>query len=251
MNAVIYFIFGLCLGSFSNVVIYRMPKNESINFPASHCQSCHTPLKWYHNIPLFSWLFLYGKCAFCGEKISIQYPIIELLGGLIALFCYFSEANLISSAFLGLTFIALMDLSLIDIRYKAVPEKLLYASLIFGVLYGFSVGEFEIDGMIDTIIATVFYAFLFWLLRFVVSKAMKTEAMGSADIYIAALIGAVLGLKLGAVAIYIAAILTLPVYLIIRKKNYELAFVPFLSAGLVLTYAFKTQILELLGYLYG
>ncbi len=86
MYLALFFIIGLCVGSFLNVVIIRVPKEESIVFPASHCVKCNKALKFYHNIPLISWIFLGGKCAFCKEKISIQYPIIELLSGLI--FCW-------------------------------------------------------------------------------------------------------------------------------------------------------------------
>jgi leader peptidase (prepilin peptidase)/N-methyltransferase len=71
-----YGLIGLLIGSFLNVVIIRVPKEENIAFPSSHCIKCNHPLKWYHNIPVFSWIFLKGKCAFCGEKISIQYPIV-------------------------------------------------------------------------------------------------------------------------------------------------------------------------------
>ena len=72
-------IFGLCLGSFYNVVILRSLNGENLAFPASKCPKCQTPLKPWHNIPVFSYIFLRGKCAFCKEKISIQYPLIELL----------------------------------------------------------------------------------------------------------------------------------------------------------------------------
>ncbi len=76
------FVIGLCIGSFLNVVILRALSNESIVFPASKCPKCQTPLKWWHNIPVISYILLKGKCAFCNEKISIQYPIIELITGL-------------------------------------------------------------------------------------------------------------------------------------------------------------------------
>ena len=77
------FVVGLVIGSFLNVVILRTVSGESIVFPASKCPKCQTPLKWYHNIPVFSYLFLGGKCAFCKERISIQYPIVELLTGIL------------------------------------------------------------------------------------------------------------------------------------------------------------------------
>ena len=238
---IMFVIFGICVGSFSNVLIYRLPKNESINFPASHCTSCNTPLKFYHNIPLFSWLFLGGKCAFCKEKISFQYPLIELLGGLLMWIAYYFEPNLIKAGVLGLCFIVLMALSAIDFKYKAVPSSLLYVSLVLAIIYSL-LFDFSIKG----IKAAVIFAFAFWLLRFVVSKFLKREAMGEADIYIAAVIGAILGVKLSLLAIYLAAVFTLPAFMIAHKKGYELPFVPFLTLGLLVTFMFGTQIIEFL-----
>ena len=77
------FLFGLLIGSFCNVCIYRMPKKESVVFPASHCTSCNTPIRAVENIPVLSYLFLGGKCRTCGERISIVYPLIEIVVGLL------------------------------------------------------------------------------------------------------------------------------------------------------------------------
>ena len=85
---VLVFVTGLCIGSFLNVVILRTLSEESIVFPASKCPKCQNPLKWWHNIPVISYICLRGKCAFCKEPISIQYPIIELLTGIIYLLLF-------------------------------------------------------------------------------------------------------------------------------------------------------------------
>ena len=253
--AVFAFVFGICVGSFSNVLIYRLPRNESINFPASHCPKCSHKLNFYHNIPLFSWLFLGGKCAFCKQKISLVYPLVELASGLLFLICFFKECGealsietLLYALFLGLCFIMLLALSVIDIRYKAVPDALLFAALFFAFAYALLLFIFK--GNFAQILNLILFGFIFWALRFVVSYAMKKEAMGSADIFIAAIIGAILPAKLALVAIYLAALLTLPVYALVRKNGYELAFVPFLSLGLLVTYAFDGQILEILRFIY-
>ncbi|PSM52645.1 peptidase A24 N-terminal domain-containing protein, putative prepilin signal peptidase [Campylobacter blaseri] len=246
--ALFYFITGICIGSFSNVLIYRLPKDESINFPASNCQSCHTALKWYHNIPIFSWLFLGGKCAFCKDKISIQYPLVELAGGILMLIVFYKEnpeldyVALFKTLMVGILFIVLLALSMIDFRYKGAPDLLLNTGVILSLLYSFS-----LDGIKNALI----FATIFWILRFILSKIKKQEAMGLADIYIFGIIGAVLDLKLGFMAIFLGAILTLPAYAIIRKKDYELPFIPFLSAGLFIIYIFNTYALEILGWLYG
>ncbi|MGB2553620.1 prepilin peptidase [Campylobacter sp. MOP51] len=265
MIAIFYFILGAAIGSFGNVLIYRMPLGQSINFPASHCQSCKTPLKFYHNVPILSWLFLGGKCAFCKEKISFQYPLVEILSGVLMMLAFFNETShaqisdidymqLLKALIIGVCFIILLCLSAIDFRYKAVPDPLLFTSVVFAIIYSLvpTLGsykgfEFNFDGVISAAI----FMFAFWLLRFVVSLAMKREAMGSADIFIAGVMGAILGIKLGLMAIYVAAILTLPAYMAVRKRGYELPFVPFLSLGLLTVYVFKANFLEFLEYLYG
>ena len=263
--AIFYFILGAVIGSFGNVLIYRMPRGESINFPASHCQSCKTPLKFYHNVPILSWLFLGGKCGFCKEKISFQYPLVEILSGALMTLAYFHETShvqisnidlleLLKAAIIGVCFIVLLCLGAIDFKYKAVPDPLLFTSVALALIYSLmpSINEYEklafsFDGLINSAI----FMFAFWLLRFVVSLMMKREAMGSADIFIAGVMGAILGIKLGLMAIYVAAILTLPAYIAVRKRGYELAFVPFLSLGLLTVYVFETKFLEFLEYLYG
>src|SRR5688500_4203193 len=93
------FIFGLLIGSFLNVVILRLPKKSNLVSERSRCPQCQTILRWYHNIPMVSFLFLRGKCAFCGKPISWRYPLIELLTGLIALWLIPSEPNLESVGF--------------------------------------------------------------------------------------------------------------------------------------------------------
>ena len=241
LYGVVFFILGLCIGSFSNVLIYRLPRNESINFPASHCTSCNTPLRFYHNIPLFSWIFLRGKCAFCKEKISFQYPLVELLGGLLMWIAYYFEPNLIKAGILGLCFIVLLALSAIDLKYKAVPDSLLYASVVLAVIYSL-LFDFNFGG----VIAGAIFAFAFWLLGKIVWKIKGQQALGEADIYIVAVMGAILGLSQGSLAILIGAILTIPAFAIANQKNYELPFVPFLALGLLITYMFGEKIVTFL-----
>lgn len=250
MIGAIFFILGAVIGSFGNVLIYRMPKGESINFPASHCQSCKTPLKFYHNVPMLSWIFLGGKCGFCKDKISFQYPLVEFLSGILMLFAYFIEIELYAAVIIGTCFIILLCLSVIDFRYKAVPDPLLFTSLILALIYGV-LPIFGKNSDFDRLISAVIFMFAFWLLRLAVSFIMKREAMGSADIFIAGVMGAILGIKLGLMSIYMAALLTLPAYMIVRKRGYELPFVPFLSLGLLMVYLLKPQFLEFLEMLYG
>lgn len=99
------FIFGALVGSFLNVVILRLPKSEDLVFDRSHCPKCHSRLRWYHNIPLLSFLFLQGKCAFCGCRISWRYPLIEALTGLVALWLLPQNFDIYSLGILSFYFI--------------------------------------------------------------------------------------------------------------------------------------------------
>lgn len=240
---IIFFIlFGLAIGSFLNVVILRLPEGKSIAFPSSHCYSCKKPLKWYHNIPLFSWIFLSGRCGYCKEKISFQYPLIELFCGIIFALCFIKEGDLIFSILYGLIFSLLLALSLIDLRYKAVPDLLSVPTMVLA---------FFANPPLFTIEYGLMFAGGFAILRIIVSFLMKKEAMGEADIIIAAIIGAILGSPLGLVAIYLAAVISLPAFMIVRKKGFELPFIPFLVVGLAIAYFFDGVILNLIESWYG
>lgn len=234
-------ILGLCIGSFLNVAILRLPKSQSIIKPASYCPSCKNFLRWYHNIPLLSWLFLRGKCAYCKNPISIQYPLIEVSCGV--LFYYFSTILEPYYAIVaGIIFSLMLAMSIIDYRYKAVPDALLLPALLFALAF-----RLELEALHDALL----FAGGFALLRICISAFKKQESMGEADTVIAAIIGAVLGIKLGLVAIYIAALIALLAFVIIKKANYELPFIPFLSLGLFITYIFKEFLLKLIGVYFG
>ena len=241
MEGVLVTLFGLCIGSFLNVAIIRLPKNESINLPASHCPLCLHPLAWYHNIPLFSWIFLRGKCAFCKSHISFQYPLVELSSAFLYAFIYFHLANTLQALLIASVFALLLALSIIDLRYKAVPDALSLPALILSFCTG--------DPLVSLQNGLLFMG-AFAFLRFFVSALAKKEVMGEADIIIAGIIGALLGIKLGLAAIYISAVIALIVFMIIRKKGYELAFIPFLASGLSLTWLFETPILHIMELIY-
>ena len=240
---VIFFGFiGLAVGSFLNVVIIRVPKNESISLPASHCVTCKHPLKWYHNIPIFSWIFLGGKCAFCKEKISIQYPIIEILTTFIFISTAYQSDSVAEALILSTLFTMLLALSVIDFKYKAVPDSISIPALFVSLF---------VDDFMMSLNGMLILAGGFALLRILVSWLIKKEAMGEADIIIAGIIGAVVGVELGLAAIYISALIALPVFMIVKKKGYELPFIPFLALGLYITWAFASQVTNLLRMIYG
>ncbi|DAB31489.1 MAG TPA: prepilin peptidase [Sulfurospirillum sp. UBA11407] len=241
MELFIFVVLGVCVGSFLNVLILRLPLGKSVAFPASYCPKCKNPLKWYHNIPIFSWLFLRGKCAFCDQKISFQYPLIELLSGLIFLLAFSKSQNMFEAFIIAIVFSLLLALSAIDLKYKAVPDNLSIPALLLAPLSG---------NFLTNVESALLLAGGFALLRIIISWIIKKEAMGEADIIIAGVIGGILGVKLGLSAIYIAALICLPVFFVVSKRGYELPFIPFLSIGLFVTWCFETEILRFLGMIY-
>ncbi len=243
LEGVVVTVFGLLFGSFLNVLILRIPKEESIVFPGSHCFKCNKKLKWWHNIPLLSWFLLRGKCYFCKEPISVQYPIVEALSAVIFALVFYKLHDISFSIISGLVFALLLGLSLIDFRYKAVPDSLNLSALSLAVISS----PFVLQNFVNALL----FAGAFSLLRFYVSYFAKKEALGEADIMIAATIGAMVGLKLGAVAIFLSAIIALPVFIIIREKDFEVPFIPFLALALFIVYLGEDFFSNILVKLYG
>lgn len=265
MELLLVFIFGIIFGSFLNVVILRIPKDESIVFNASHCYSCNNKLKPWHNIPLFSWLFLGGKCGYCGSKISKQYPIVELISGLLFVALTLKLNISVPTVFVYLSFSMLLALSLIDFKYKMVPDSLNLLAIVFAIL-----GAWNIHGLIENFSNALLVAGGFTLLRFSLSYILTTiakmeadktltpwtkhyqrypyiEAMGEGDIMVAATMGALLGVELALVAIFLSAILTLPVMVAVHNKSPEeqrVAFVPFLSLATLIVYIYDSPIMR-------
>jgi len=232
---VMIFIFGIMIGSFLNVVIYRIPKNESIVFPASKCQSCQTPLKWYHNIPIFSWLFLGGKCAFCKESIAKQYPIVELITGLIFVALFLKLGLVWYLPFVAASFAALFALVMIDFKYMAVPDSINFAALLFALVQ---------PNFLQAIMYAAIAAGGLYLIGLLSSLLARKQAMGGADVIVAGTMGALLGFPNFFVAIFLSAILAMIPAIIWRDKG--VPFVPFLALATFLVYLYDTQASQLL-----
>ena len=229
------FIFGTLIGSFLNVVIYRIPNNESIVFPASKCQSCQKPLKWYHNIPIFSWLFLRGKCAFCKSPIAKQYPIVEFTTGLIFLVLFLKIGMLWYFPFVAFSFAALFALVMIDFKYMAVPDNVNFAALILALIQ---------PDILNALIYAALAAGGLYLIGLFSSILAKRQAMGGADVIVAGTMGALLGFPNFFIAIFLSAILAMIPAMIWRDKG--VPFVPFLALATFLVYVYNTQAAELL-----
>ena len=238
--AIFVFIFGALIGSFLNVVIYRVPKGESVAFPASHCPTCNSPLRWFHNIPIFSWIFLRGKCSFCKEIISAQYLAIEGITGILFVLLYLKIGLAWHFPFVAFSFASLLALVMIDFKYMAVPDSINIAALLFALVQPTLPGP-----LFDAIYA----AGGLFLIAWIASLVFKKEAMGSADVIVAGTMGALLGFPNFFVAIFLAALLALLPLLLHKDK--PIPFIPFLATSTLIIYVYDSQsILFLYGIIY-
>lgn len=261
---ILFFILGACFGSFCNVIIHRMPLGLSISFPPSHCPKCEHKLRFYHNIPIFSYIFLGAKCAFCKAKISPRYPLVELGGALLFVFgLYFFSGDfensfkisgalaLIKPLFLGLMLCLLLALSLIDFKYHAVPEIPLVFAYFCAIIASAPENFEQFFALNSPFVLSLVFAGGITMLKSVVSAWINRkrsgeiiEAMGDADTIIIAIIGAFFGVKLGLACLLLAGILQLVLHLIMRKLSDEAPFIPALSISIVLCMAFGDFILS-------
>ena len=228
-------IFGILIGSFLNVVIYRIPKAQSIIFPASQCLSCNTSLKWYHNIPLFSWIFLGGKCAFCKASISKQYPIVESMTGIIFLILYLKLGLVWYFPFVAASFSALLALVIIDIKYMAVPDNVNFVALLFALIQ---------PKFLDAILYASIAAGGLYLIGLFSSFIARRQAMGGADVIVAGTMGALLSFPHFFMALFLSAILAMIPAILYREKG--VPFVPFLALATLIVYFYDIQASQLL-----
>ena len=234
----IYFIFfiGLVFGSFYNVVGLRLPNNESIVFPGSHCPKCNHKLAWYENIPVLSYLFLRGKCKNCEQKIDIIYPLIELLTGILFAITYylygFSEEFLIGIILASLVIIIFVS----DTKYMIILDSPTVISIILIFII-----KWVYEGIKVSLLSLFYGLFIFgimYLLLIIGNLLFKKESLGGGDIKLSFVAGMVLGPYLGLFYIVLGSFLAFPyaIYTIIKNKNGVLPFGPFLASAMLILF---------------
>lgn len=215
------FWLGACIASFLNVVIWRAPRGESIVSPPSHCPKCNSPVKWYQNIPILSWLALRGKCANCRAPISPRYICVEALGGCLFLAAFFAAffkysyvcssgsvywASALGSLLVAWIWISLMIVgSFIDFDHQLLPDFTTVGGMVLGIVWAIfnSILNFLtfdrsywyvcLTPMAVSVAGLVFGFGLLWLVRWLGSKAFKREAMGMGDVFLMGAVGALFG----------------------------------------------------------
>lgn len=235
----IVFLYGIVIGSFLNVCIYRIPKGESVAKEHSHCMCCGYRLRWYDLIPVFSWIFLRGKCRMCGEKISVQYPIVEACNGILYVLIFVVNGYTIESVLYCLMASALLVLSVIDARTYEIP----FGINVFLVVLG--IAHLIVDWENRLYYVTGF--FMVSVLLEVILLVSKGRAIGGGDVKLMAAAGLMLGWDKILLA-FIAACIAGAVIHTLRMKmsgaDKVLAMGPYLSAGILFSALWGEQLLS-------
>ncbi|SKB12620.1 Type 4 prepilin-like proteins leader peptide-processing enzyme (Includes: Leader peptidase; N-methyltransferase) [Planktothrix sp. PCC 11201] len=245
----IVFALGASIGSFLNVVIYRIPAGLSILHPPSRCPHCLTRLSPSENIPVFGWLWLRGRCKHCHAPISSRYPIVEATTGLLFLVIFLSFSTLPQIFGYWVLFSWLIALSLIDLDTYTLPNVLTQSGLVLGLGFQLSQSPSPSYGLITGIIGAVLGLWLFDIISFVATLVIGQTAMGAGDSKLAAMMGAWLGWKYLLVAGFIACLFgavvgggAIAFGLISRRQ--PIPFGPFLALGATITALWGPQILS-------
>lgn len=244
-----FFIFGAIMGSFYHVVATRLSNDESIIRPGSHCPKCNHYLKWYENIPIFSYIFLKGKCSNCHSKIPISYWIVEVVTGLLFSVCYHSFGFSLDLVVALIFTSSLITVIVSDIEYMIIlDEVLIFSTLVIALIYIFGLGleeaAYHIYSGIGAFIAM-------YAIKILGDKAFKKESLGGGDIKLMFLFGMVLGLPMSICTIFLATFIAFPVALIILFSDKEniIPFGPFLSMAAILLLVSKLNLTDILKFL--
>lgn len=236
---IVIFLYGIVIGSFLNVCIYRLPKKENIVKIRSHCMNCRYQLKWYDLVPLFSYLFLGGRCRKCKQKISIQYPIIEALNGVLYMVVFAEYGFSVTTLLYCLMFSALITLSVIDFRTYEIPLGINVFILTLGLIRVFT----DLANWPCYVIGLVCVSGVLFLIYWISGG----RAIGGGDVKLMAACGLVLGWKLiiiGFVAGCIIGSVTHLIRMKISGEGHVLAMGPYLAAGIMTAALFGNYFLN-------
>ncbi len=230
-------IFGGMIGSFLNVCIYRLPKEESIVWPGSHCPHCQKPIRFYDNIPVVSYLLLRGKCRYCRGLISIQYPLVEGITALSALFLIMRVGPSLSFLFYFAFIAALIVITIIDLYYQIIPDVISLPGIGVGLLASLLVPEITFW---NSLIGILLGGGSLFLVATLYQWLFKREGMGGGDVKLLAMIGAFLGWKAVIVTILLSSLIgsITGIFIMVLKgkdSKYAIPFGPFLSLGAVIS----------------
>ena len=255
MTKIFVFILGSIIGSFLNVCIHRLPKDESIVIPPSHCPGCKNKIEWYDNIPMLSYIILKGRCRSCKAKIDMRYFMVEVLTAalLLALFITFG----LTTRFFAYSVLTcgLIVATFVDFEINEIPDEVSLGGIVAGLLLSFIfpsiLGEASrFSGLLRSFLGVLAGGGSIYLIGFLGKLAFKKEAMGGGDVKLMAMIGAFLGWKLVILIFFIAPIFGAAVGIVQRIKSGReiIPYGPYLSLAALIAIFFGDRILQLLLY---
>ena len=262
---IIVFIFGSIVGSFLNVCIHSMPQGESVVWPRSHCPKCKKRIPGYDNIPFLSFILLKGRCRFCKEKISLRYPLVELITAILLVLLY-SRWGLTYNFFFYMVLVwGLIIATFVDIKHRIIPDEVSIGGLIIGFILSTVRGisltplHFSFKPLVDSLLGIligggIIYlsGFLFDLVYFKLLKKPpiqgETESMGWGDIKLLAMIGAFLGWERAVLTFFIAPFLGVVagIFILVTKKDHTIPYGPFLALAALLSMFWANTIIRFL-----
>ncbi len=241
MTVSLVFLFGLCVGSFLNVLIDRLPKGESVLWTRSHCDYCGKRLRWFELIPVVSYVVQAGRCLRCGKHLSIQYPLVELISGVGLLSVFSLSPSLLLTVSASLFYSSLLVIFVSDLKYHIIPDSMVMTGVIAVVLRFFFM-PYTIHRIPYTLLPAL-GASVFFLLLFLLTRG---RGMGLGDVKLGFLLGFFLGYPLIVFALYLAFLTGAAVGVILilsgrKTLKSKIAFGPFMITGTALALLFERQ----------
>ena len=246
---IVLFVFGLILGSFYNVVGYRLPKGESLLFPSSHCPNCNHKIKWYENIPLISYIIQKGKSRCCHTRIPISYLIVEIVTG--ALYCTaYHSFGFTNELIISLIFISSLIVVIIsDIEYMIILDEIIASSCIIIIILYLSL--FGLEFTVNKILSAILAFITMYVIKLIGDHLFKRESMGGGDIKLMFLFGLVIGYPLSICNIFLATFIAFPIaiYMLLSRKDNLIPFGPFLAMAAILIHISKIDINSIINFI--
>jgi leader peptidase (prepilin peptidase)/N-methyltransferase len=237
--------FGAIVGSFLNVCIFRLPKEESIVWPGSHCPYCKNPIRFYDNIPLISYLLLKGRCRHCHRSISFQYPLIEGITAISSFVLFMRFGPSLSYLFYFLFVAALIVITVIDLYHQIIPDVISLPGIGVGLLASLMIPQIT---FFNSLVGALLGGGSLFLVGTLYQWMFKREGMGGGDVKLLAMIGAFLGWKGVILTILLGSLIGSVIgimIMVLKGKNFKYAipFGPFLSLGAVIALFYENEII--------
>ncbi|HQP91423.1 MAG TPA: prepilin peptidase [Candidatus Omnitrophota bacterium] len=252
MIPVFVFLTGICIGSFLNVCIYRMGREQSVVRPGSHCPKCNKPIRPKDNIPLVSYILLKGRCRDCGVKISPRYFFVEFLTGIVFLVMYHAFGLTVQGFAYTVMISGLIVATFVDFDFRIIPDEISIGGMVLGLILSFIfpiqiqhvAGHFR--GLFHSLLGVLVGGGVLWILGIVGDFLFKKESMGGGDIKLLAMIGAFLGWQTALLILPISSLIGAVVGVIIKIRTKEslIAFGPYLAMAAVICIFWKKEILS-------